>query len=106
LLQELSLHGYGWLRPEGVVRKLNALAAARAERGPVPSTQGFAPRLGLDMAEQPTGMHCFCCGKRFGVEVLNSSGFCPECQGYTERKRDVEEPASWWKKLSGRQTRP
>lgn len=105
LLQDLSLHGYGWLRPEGVARKLNALSAARAE-GPVSNAPDIMSRLSLELGEQPTGMHCFGCGKRFTAGTLNSAGFCSECQAYVGRKQDVDEQASWWKKLTGRQARP
>jgi hypothetical protein len=106
LVNSLSLRGYGWLMPEGVVRKLNALATARAEGGLSSSTGGMVPGLGLELDEQPAGMHCFCCGKRFAAGTLNSAGFCPECQAYVGRKKDADEQASWWKKLTGRQARP
>ncbi len=106
LLRDLSLHGYGWLMPEGVVRKLNALATARADGGLSSSPGGVVAGLGLELDEQPAGMHCFCCGRRFVVGTLNSAGFCPECQAYVGRKQDADEQASWWKKLTGRQARP
>jgi WD40 repeat protein len=106
LLQKLSLHGYGWLRAEGVARKLNALSAARAERGSAASTPEVVSGLALELMRQPTGMHCVCCGKRFAARDLNSGGFCAECQGYAYPRQDEGEQASWWKKLTGRQARP
>jgi len=106
LLHSLSLHGYGWLTPDGVLRKLNALAAARAEGGVASIAGGAVPGPVPGLDERAEGMHCFCCGKRFAAGTLSSAGFCPECQAYVGRRRDADEQGSWWKKLTGRQARP
>jgi WD40 repeat protein len=102
LLHDLSLRGYGWLKQEGVGRKLDAITTAYEESGLVPNTVDTYSRPTLDMTEDPTALHCICCGQRFPASALSTAGFCGDCQKYTTRKRDGDEQGSWWKRLTGR----
>jgi len=103
LLHELSLRGYGWLRPDGVVRKLEALAGARDDNGSEPSMMSVLPKSGLDEVDNGAVVHCVCCGHMFPASLLSMAGFCADCRSYVSRQPDTEDQGSWWKRLTGRQ---
>jgi hypothetical protein len=103
LLHELSLRGYGWLKPEGVLRKLNALAAIHEGNESELDTVAEFLKTDMDVAEDVTAVHCVSCGRRFPASVMNMAGFCSDCQIYVSRQPDIDDHGSWWKRLTGRQ---
>ncbi len=98
LLRELSLRGYGWLKPEGVRKKLDALAAARGDTDPGPVTGASLPDS--ETAEDSAVLHCICCGRRFPAAILSAADFCPDCKQNLTRKPEEDEQGSWWKRLT------
>jgi WD40 repeat protein len=102
LLHELSLRGYGWLKPEGVRKKLDTLAAARGDTDPGPVTGASLPEPDSETAEDSAVMHCICCGRQFPAAILSAADFCPDCKRDLTRKPEEDEQGSWWKRLTGR----
>jgi len=102
LLHELSLRGYGWLKPEGVQKKLDMLAAAREDTDPGLVVGTLLPQPNSEMSEDSAAMHCICCGRRFPAAVLSAADFCPDCKRDLSRKPEGDEHGSWWKRLTGR----
>lgn len=102
LLHELSLRGYGWLRPAGVQRKLGALASARESIEPGSGTWPPLPQPDSETPGDQFAMHCVCCGRRFPASVLSAAAFCPDCQQYVSRRPEGMDQGSWWKRLTGR----
>jgi WD40 repeat protein/serine/threonine protein kinase len=102
LLHELSLRGYGWLKPEGVRRKLDTLAAARSDTGPGKVEGTYLSESNPEMESDSAVMHCICCGRHFPTAVLSAADFCPDCKRDLSRTPEKYEHGSWWKKLTGR----
>jgi len=101
-LHELKLRSYGWLKADIIRRELLKYNVDRYDGDPIESEKVSSVKQELDSGEGLNLMHCIYCGKRFPVDVLNMSGFCPQCYKSTRGGSDGEEQEGyWWKKLVG-----